>query len=77
MSQSVPFGRDVPTQKKLDSFFIWSPLVLQHIGGTAVRGRLHELKKGLFSALKLSGLLHTGPKLELKKSTLLAHVNAP
>ena len=35
------------------------------------------LKKGLFSELKLSGLLHTGPKLELKKSTLLAHVNAP
>ena len=41
------------------------------------RLRLHELKKGLFSALKLSDLLHTGPKLELKKGTLLAHVNNP
>ena len=29
-------------------------------------GRLHELKKGLFSAPKLGDLLHTGPKLELK-----------
>ena len=43
----------------------------------AVRERLHELKKGLFSALKLSGLLHTGPKLELKMGPLFAHVNAP
>ena len=42
-----------------------------------VRERLHDLKKGLFSALELSDLLHTGPKLELKKGTLLAHVNAP
>ena len=36
-----------------------------------------SLKRGLFSALKLSGLLHTRPKLELKKGTLLAHLNAP
>ena len=36
-----------------------------------------SLKKDLFSALKLSGLLHTGPKLELNDGTLLAHVNAP
>ena len=42
-----------------------------------VRGRLHKLKKGLFSALKLSCLLRTGLKLELKSDTLLAHVNAP
>ena len=42
-----------------------------------LRKRLQELKKFLFSALKLSGLLHTGPKLELKRGTLLALVNAP
>ena len=31
------------------------------------RERLHELKKGLFSALKVSEVLHsTGPKFELK-----------
>ena len=42
-----------------------------------LRERLHEFKKGLFSALKMSDLLHTGPKLELKKGTILAHVNAP
>ena len=41
------------------------------------RERWHELKKGLFSALKLGDLLHTGPKLELIKGTLLAHVDAP
>ena len=38
--------------------------------------RLHELKKSQLSALKLSGILHTGPKLELEKGPLLAHVNA-
>ena len=32
----------------------------------SLKGRLHELKKVLFSAPKLSDLLHTGPKLELK-----------
>ena len=32
----------------------------------ALWGRLHELKKGLFSAPKLGGLQRTGPKLELK-----------
>ena len=31
-----------------------------------VKGRLHELKKGLFSTPKLSDLLHTGQTLELK-----------
>ena len=31
-----------------------------------LKGRLHELKKVLFSAPKVSDLLHTGPKLELK-----------
>ena len=39
--------------------------------------RLHDLKKGLFSSIKLSDLLYTGSNLELKKGTLLAHVNAP
>ena len=29
----------------------------------------------LFSVLKMNDLLHTGPKLELKKGTLLARVN--
>ena len=43
-----------------------------------LRERSHELKKGLFSELKLSYLLHsTGLTLELKRGTLLAHVNAP
>ena len=42
-----------------------------------LKGRLHELKKGLFSTPKLSDLLHTGPKLEVKRGTLLAHINAP
>ena len=41
------------------------------------RERLHELKKCLFSALKLSGLLHTDRKLELKTGPLLAHVDDP
>ena len=41
------------------------------------RERLHELKKGLFSALQLSGLLNTGAKLELKTGLFKAHVNAP
>ena len=39
--------------------------------------RLHELKKSLFSALKLSDLLHTGPEIGAEKGTLVAHVNAP
>ena len=43
---------------------------------TWLRERLNEIKKGLFLALKLSGLLHTGPKLELKRGPLLAHVNS-
>ena len=43
-----------------------------------LKGRLHELKRGLFSALKLSDLLHsTGPKLKLKRGPMLAHVYAP
>ena len=37
----------------------------------------HERKKGMFSALKLSGSLRTGPNLELKRGTLLAHVDGP
>ena len=41
-----------------------------------IRERLHELKKGLFSALKLRDLLHTDPKLERKKGPLSAHVSA-
>ena len=35
------------------------------------RGRLHELKEGLFSAQNLSYLLHTGTKLELKTGPVL------
>ena len=42
-----------------------------------LRERLHELETGLFSALKMSDSLITGTKLELKKGTLSAHVNAP
>ena len=36
-----------------------------------IRERLHELKKSLFSALKLSHSIHTGPKLELKKGPIV------
>ena len=42
-----------------------------------LRGRLHELEKVLFSAPKLSVLLRTGPKSELKTGPFQAHVNAP
>lgn len=41
------------------------------LGWTArFRERLYEFKKGLLFALKLSGLLRTGPTLELIKGTL-------
>ena len=43
----------------------------------SVREHLHKLKKGVFSALKLRDLLRTDSKSELKKSTLLAHVDKP
>ena len=33
-----------------------------------LKGRLDKLKKGHFSATKLSDLLHTGPKLKLKRA---------
>ena len=45
-------------------------------GLSVLKERLHELEQGLFSALKLIGLQHTGPKLELKRGPLLAHVDA-
>ena len=40
---------------------------------TRLRERLHEL----FSTLNLGDFLHMGPKLELKRATLLARVDAP
>ena len=57
----VPFGGETNLVNLTLLFLGWNGVF---------RERLHELKKGLFSALKLSGLLHTGPKLELKKRTL-------
>ena len=41
----------------------------------SIRERLHELKKGPFSAPKLCTLLHAGEKFELKKDSISAHVD--
>lgn len=46
-------------------------------GNLVVMERLHELEKGMFSALKPSDLLHTDRNLELKKGTWLAHLDEP
>ena len=54
-------------KKYLGHSYMPHSLIMQQQGlPRAFKGRLHELKKGLFPAPKMSVLQHTGSKLELK-----------
>ena len=49
--------------------------MIKDVAFEILRERLHEVKRGLFPALKLGNFLHTG--LKLTNGPLLAHVDAP